>query len=109
MGTGVLIEFFQDPSSIPWGKLSNYGALVIALEGRIAPNHSNTLWSTKHHEDAIAAFVRAGGGLIVLHAGLASNQHGGPYGSTLHGTFFCHPEEHPEFLVRATGVSHPLL
>jgi hypothetical protein len=43
MGTGILIEFFQDPSSIPWGKLSTYGALVIAREGRIAPNQPNAL------------------------------------------------------------------
>jgi len=109
METGVLIEFFQDPSSLPWGKLSDYGALVIAREGRIAPNQHGALWSTKQHENAIAAFVRAGGGLIGLHAGLASYHHEGPYGSTLRGTFFCHPKEHPEFLVRATGISHPLL
>jgi type 1 glutamine amidotransferase len=82
---------------------------VMAREGRLAPRTSKALWCTEHHEQAIAAFVRAGGGLVGLHAGLATYPHAGPYGATLHGTFFSHPEQHPEVRLRSTGATHVLL
>jgi uncharacterized protein len=103
------IEFFTEPSQVPWDKLMDYAVLVVAREGRINPKESKAVWNTEQHENAMAAFVRAGRGLVGLHAGLASYKHGGPYGSTLHGTFFSHPEEHPEFRLRSTGAQHPLL
>jgi type 1 glutamine amidotransferase len=81
----------------------------MAREGRVAPRESKALWNTERHEQAIAAFVRSGGGLVGLHAGLASYAHAGPYGSTLHGTFLIHPEQHPEYRVRSTGAGHVLL
>jgi len=106
---GAGIDFFTDPARLPWDRLSDYKVLVVAREGRVAPKESDAVWNTVKHEEAIAAFVRAGGGLVGLHAGLASYKHTGPYGSTLHGTFFIHPEEHPEFRIRSTGAPHPLL
>jgi type 1 glutamine amidotransferase len=107
--SGIGIDFFTDPLRVPWDRLSDYKVLVVAREGRMAPKESNAVWHTETHEEAIAAFVRAGGGLVGLHAGLASYKHTGPYGSTLRGTFFIHPEEHPEFRIRSTGAPHPLL
>ncbi len=107
--TGNEIDFFTDPFQAPWDRLMDYGVLLVAREGRINPAESSAVWYTERHENAIAAFVRAGGGLVGLHAGLASYKHGGAYGSTLHGTFFSHPEEHPEFRLRSTGAPHPVL
>jgi uncharacterized protein len=103
------IDFFTDPSAVPWEKLSDYALLVIAREGRMTPKESNAVWNTERHEKVIAEYVGAGGGLVGLHAGVASYAHAGAYGRTLHGTFFIHPEEHPEFCVRSTGASHVLL
>jgi hypothetical protein len=108
-GRGVTLDFFTDPLAMPWGGLATYAALIVAREGRITPRESNAVWNTAAHERAIQDFVRAGGGLVGLHAGLASYGHHGPYGSTLHGSFFIHPEEHPEFRVRPTGTEHVLL
>jgi type 1 glutamine amidotransferase len=108
-GADVRIDFFADPLAAPWERLPDYGALVVAREGRVAPRESNARWNTERHEQAIAAFVRAGGGLVGLHGGLASYAHAGPYGSTLHGTFLFHPEQQPEFRVRSTGAAHPLV
>jgi type 1 glutamine amidotransferase len=103
------IEFFTDPAAVPWERLSDYAVLVVAREGRMAPKESNAVWNTERHEQAIARFVNAGGGLVGLHAGLASYAHSGAYGRTLRGTFFIHPEEHPEFRVRPTGAAHAVL
>ena len=108
-GADVRIDFFTDPLAAPWEKLSDYDVLVMAREGRLAPRESDARWNTERHEQAISAFVRAGGGLVGLHAGLASYAHAGTYGSTLHGSFLMHPEQHPEFLVRSTGAAHALL
>jgi uncharacterized protein len=108
-GSDARIDFFADPLAAPWERLHDYGVLVMAREGRVAPRESKTLWFSERHEQAIAAFVRAGGGLVALHAGLASYAHAGPYGSTLHGTFLMHPEQQPEFRVRSTGAAHALL
>ena len=108
-GADARIDVFTDPFSVPWERLAGYGTLVMAREGRLAPRTSKALWCTERHEQAIAAFVRAGGGLVGLHAGLATYAHAGPYGATLHGTFFSHPEQHPEIRLRPTGAAHVLL
>jgi type 1 glutamine amidotransferase len=108
-GRGIALDFFTDPLALPWEGLAAYAALIVAREGRMTPRESNAVWNTAAHELAIQEFVKAGGGLVGLHAGLASYGHGGPYGRTLHGSFFIHPEEHPEFRVRSTGAAHVLL
>jgi type 1 glutamine amidotransferase len=109
VGPAARIDFFTDPLAVQWGRLGEYAVLVVAREGFVAPRESQARWNTEQHEEAIAAFVRSGGSLVGLHAGLASYAHAGPYGSTLHGTFLIHPEQHPEFRVRSTGASHVLL
>jgi type 1 glutamine amidotransferase len=108
-GQGSSIDFFTDPAAGPWDRLSRYSLLVIAREGRIAPLESKAVWNTESHERSIADFVAAGGGLVGLHAGLASYEHKGIYGQTLHGSFMLHPEEHPEFQVRRLDAPHVLL
>jgi type 1 glutamine amidotransferase len=108
-GQGSSIDFFTDPAAGPWDRLSQYSLLVMAREGRITPRESNAVWNTERHERAIGDFVAAGGGLVGLHAGLASYGHKGIYGQTLHGSFIIHPEEHPEFQVRPLGETHVLL
>ena len=108
-GQSSSIDFFTDPADGPWDRLSQYSLLVIAREGRVAPRESQAVWNTERHERAIADFVGAGGGLVGLHAGVASYAHKGTYGQTLHGSFAYHPEELPEFQVRPLGARHVLL
>jgi len=106
-GQGSSIDFFTEPTAVPWDRLSQYSLLVMAREGRIAPRESSAVWNSESHERAIAGFVAAGGGLVGLHAGLAY-PHKGIYGQTLHGSFIYHPEEHPEFQVRPLDAAHVL-
>ncbi len=98
---------FIDPEKLPWDSLGEYGILVVAREGRLAPQESNAVWQTERRERAIEAFVNAGGGLAALHAGLASYDYAAPYGRTTRGTFLFHPPEHPEFRVRLLCAPHP--
>ena len=97
------IDVFLEPLAVPWDSLSRWRMIVMAREGRIDPSPSNAVWFTSAHQGAISRFVRSGGALVALHAGLASYGHDSEYGRTVHGSFIHHPSEHPEFLVRATG------
>jgi type 1 glutamine amidotransferase len=82
----LTLEAFTDPALFPWSSLNGLACIVIA------------------------GFVRSGGWLVVLHAGLALyGFFGRQYGATVKGSFQVHPQEHPRFRLRATGASHPAL
>jgi type 1 glutamine amidotransferase len=101
-------DVFVDPLAVPWESLSRWAMIIMAREGRSSPAQSKDVWFTASHEHALSAFVREGGALAVLHAGLASYGHDGEYGGTTHGSFINHPAEHPEFAVRPTGAAHEI-
>jgi type 1 glutamine amidotransferase len=107
-GLGAEVDVFLDPLAVPWDSLSRWAVIVMAREGRTTPAVSKDVWFTPAHEQAVSAFVRAGGGLVGLHAGISSYGHGGEYGRTTHGSFINHPVEHPDFHVRPTGAAHPI-
>jgi type 1 glutamine amidotransferase len=103
------IDFFSDPAALPWTDLSDYDALVVAREAKLAPRESDATWMTENEERALHAFVRSGKGLVGLHSGLASYGHASTYGRILHGSFIVHPEEHPSYHLRSTGATHEIL
>lgn len=102
------IEVFLDPLTLPWGALSEWSMIVVAREGRVAPQQSDAVWFTSAHQQALSSFVRSGGALIGLHAGLASYGHDGEYGRAIHGSFINHPAEHPVFRVRLARAQHEI-
>jgi len=107
-GLGAEVEVFLDPLGVPWDSLSRWAVLIMAREGRVAPAVSKDVWFTDAHEQAVSAFVGAGGALVALHAGLSLYGHDGVYGRTTHGSFINHPVEHPDFHIRPTGAVHQI-
>ncbi len=105
---GASVDVFLDPLGVPWDSLSPWAIVAVAREGRVTPQESNAVWFTPSHQQALSSFVRSGGALLGLHAGLASYGHDGEYGRTIHGSFVNHPAEHPEFKVRLTGARHEI-
>lgn len=105
---GGQMDVFTSPLDVPWDSLSRWTVIVMAREGRSAPAQSKDVWFTASHQQAISAYVKSGGALVGLHAGLASYGHDGEYGRTIHGSFINHPVEHPQFLVRPTRASHEI-
>jgi len=103
------LDSYTDPALLPWDDLHRYSTLIIAREARLAPAESAAVWIDERLEHAIQTFVEAGGGLVALHAGLASYGRGGPYFKTVRGGFLFHPEEHPRFSLRRSEESHPIL
>jgi len=107
---GLSVDPVPDPLRLDWAGLGSYRGLVIARENRVAPNENPArLWATEEHEAALAAFVKSGGALAVLHAGLASYRIAGPWFETVRGGFLFHPSEHPSFRVTMLETTHPAL
>ncbi len=106
---GYELEAFTQPEALPWEGLGQYTCLIIAREGRLDPAKPEVVWFTDRHMKVISDFVTAGGGLVVVHAGLASYGFEGTYGSLVRGSFQFHPNEHPRFSLRATGARHPMM
>ncbi len=107
-GMDAALEPFTDPAALPWGKLGDYHALVMAKENRVAPAQSTEVWATPRHESAIEEFAAAGGALVGLHNGLASFDVAGRYFDVMRGGFQYHPKEHPRFTVRRLEAIHPV-
>ena len=65
-GLGAEVEVFLDPLGVPWDSLSRWAVLIMAREGRVAPAVSKDVWFTDAHEQAVSAFVGAGGALVYV-------------------------------------------
>ena len=96
--SGILADYFYNPLEVPWDKLEEYDLLLIGTEERIEPKVSKKVWNTPEDEEAIRDYVRDGGNLFALHAGLAY-QPIGAYFDVVKGCFQFHPSEHPNFTV----------
>lgn len=104
LGIGLICE--ERPERLPWGRLGDLSALVIAREARVAPAESSESWMSAAHEEAIEDWVRGGGALVALHSGLASYDRRGGYVALLRGYFLMHPEEHPRFTLFPLQPGH---
>ncbi len=100
---------YTDPAALPWGRLREYAALVVARSARTDADPPDAGRITGENERAIADYVAAGGALAALHAGLAGFSPAGPYADAVRGAFLFHPPEHPEYHVAGTGADHPAL
>jgi type 1 glutamine amidotransferase len=69
--------------------------LLLARMGRLKPEKSEEFWISESDERFIFDFVGQGGGLLALHAALASYPPDGPLHALLHGRFLYHPPLHP--------------
>lgn len=102
------LEVVDDPDQMPWNGLPAFDLLVIAAIGErprsgAAPAH----WLTDDQSRLIEAFVRAGGGLIGLHGGLASHQ-SSHFHHLMLGHFLHHPEGVPPVTYAPIG-DHPIV
>lgn len=70
-------------------------AVVLFAEDRVSPQEDeNARWMSAEVSADIARYVKAGGGWLAWHSGLASYDRDGSYISMLKGYFLHHPELH---------------
>jgi type 1 glutamine amidotransferase len=107
-GMPATLEPYTDPLKLTCDRLGEYACLVVAREAKASPGSPDTSWISEEMEREIEGFVRSGGALVALHAGLALYGLAGPYGRTVRGSFLFHPEEHPRYAVRPVGAGHSI-
>jgi hypothetical protein len=100
-------EFFLDPEEMPWKNLDRYLCFVLAKEARTDPVRSRLIWNTQEMDASLFSFVEGGGGLLVLHNGLASYDPEGVICGLSRGRFLYHPPEQPEFQIRPVSQGQP--
>lgn len=80
---------------LPREAIEKSDILLLARMGRLRPGKSEEFWLSESDERFVFDFVEQGGGLLALHAAIASYPPDGPLHSLLHGRFLYHPPLHP--------------
>lgn len=102
---------FEHPGQIPWDRLDAYDVFLLAQWGKIhhdqqgAKNH----WMDSALQQTLEAYVQQGGGLFVLHSGLADYDQNGLFRKVVKGHFIHHPQDHPAIEITPAPVDHPIL
>ena len=106
----VEVEFTEDVKALSAEKLQGRQLLVIHRDGMIWPNGYDqpyVMWMTREQEQAIADFVRNGGGFMPLHNSIAIYPKDGPYREVCAGHFISHPAVET-FSVYIINKEHPI-
>jgi type 1 glutamine amidotransferase len=99
-----------DPRALSAAALAKVRLLVILRDGYVwpqGPEKPHAVWMTREQEEAVVAFVEAGGAFLALHNATGLYTEGGPYLKLLGGTYNGHgPLE--RFRVRVLDREHPI-
>ncbi len=102
------LEIKESYQNILWDELDKYDLLILAAAAQLNPEENDQIWMTEHHQDIIDRFVSNGGGLLVLHSGLAGYPTDGIYRKIVKGHFIEHPPEHPEIKIYPINTENEL-
>ncbi|MFW6022165.1 MAG: ThuA domain-containing protein [Halanaerobiaceae bacterium] len=96
------IHVEKDYQDIPWDIINEYDLFILAASGNLMsdPKESNDMWMEDYHESQIHNFVIQGGGLLVLHSGLAGYSIDSPFRELVKGHFIQHPPNHLEIVIK---------
>ena len=98
-------DWIEDASGWNPGRLPGYDAVLLA-KSNVCSARNSAPWLAGETEDALGAYVRAGGGLVAVHSGTASYVHWPAVRAVLGGAFLRHPPPAPVTLEPRPG--HPL-
>jgi type 1 glutamine amidotransferase len=104
---GIEVERTTDYASLDSHALTGKNLLIISRDGMEWPDGQRVVWMQPHQEQAIEAFVLAGGAFLALHnAGWAYPYEDG-YRRTLGGYYIGHPPV-ARFRVEVINDEHPV-
>jgi hypothetical protein len=108
--SGFVPHLTVDPRALSAAALAKVRLLVILRDGYVwpqGPEKPHAVWMTREQEEAVVAFVEAGGAFLALHNATGLYTEGGPYLKLLGGTYNGHgPLE--RFRVRVLDREHPI-
>ncbi len=101
---GLAVDASEDPAVFSTDRLNRYRAIVL-LSCTTDPKKPASEWLSGSRRDALQRFVRAGGGILAIHAAADSHYYWPWYGKLIGGHFARHPSGTPTGTIRvaATG------
>src|SRR5215831_5054590 len=103
---GYVMDATEDPEVFSAEKLAGYKALVL-VSTSTDPNKPESEWFTGSKRDALQGFLKAGKGIVALHAAADSHYNWGWYGQMIGGYFDHHPKGTPKGVVTVVDAKHP--
>ena len=96
---GYTIDASEDPEVFTAENLTKYKAIVL-VSTSTDPKKPESEWFTGAKRDALQGFLKAGKGVVALHAAADSHYHWPWYGQMIGGYFERHPKGTPKGMVR---------
>ncbi len=103
---GYTIDTSEDPEVFTAENLAKYQALVL-VSNSTDPKKPESEWFQGPKRDALQGFLKAGKGVIGLHAAADSHYLWGWYGQMIGGYFERHPKGTPKGVVTVVDAGHP--
>jgi hypothetical protein len=104
--SGYVVETTDDPDVFTAEKLQQFKALVF-VSTTTDPKKPESEWFTGARRDALQGFLKAGKGVVGLHAAGDSHYHWGWYGQMIGGYFERHPKGTPAGTLTVVDAKHP--
>jgi len=103
---GYSVDATEDPEVFSAEKLAPYKALIL-VSTSTDPKNPDSEWFQGSKRDALQGFLKAGKGVIGLHAAADSHYNWGLYGQMIGGYFDHHPKGTPKGVVTVVDAKHP--
>ncbi|MBC8027479.1 MAG: ThuA domain-containing protein [Steroidobacteraceae bacterium] len=104
--SGYVVEATEDPEVFTAEKLGKFKAIVF-VSSTTDPKKPESEWFTGARRDALQGFLKAGKGIVGLHAAGDSHYHWGWYGQMIGGYFERHPKGTPTGTLTVVDARHP--
>jgi type 1 glutamine amidotransferase len=103
---GYTVDTSEDPNVFTAENLAKYKALVL-VSNSTDPKKPETEWFTGDKREALQGFLKAGKGVVGLHAAADSHYHWPWYGQMIGGYFEGHPRGTPPGTQTVVNAKHP--
>lgn len=103
---GYSFDATEDPEVFTTEKLDAYKAIVF-VSTTTDPKKPESEWFVGGRRDALVGFMKAGKGVVGLHAAADSHYHWGWYGQLMGGYFERHPRGTPKGTQTVVDARHP--
>ena len=103
---GYAVDATEDPGVFTADKLAGYKAIVF-VSTTTDPKKPESEWFVDARRDALVGFLKAGKGVVGLHAAGDSHYHWPWYGQMMGGYFERHPKGTPKGTLTVANAKHP--
>ena len=103
---GYTVDTSEDPEVFTAAKLADYKAIVL-VSNSTNPKKPESDWFTGSRLEALQGFLKAGKGVVGLHAAADSHYFTGWYGRMIGAYFERHPKGTPKATLTVVDAKHP--